>query len=93
MIEYINTDSSVSSSRNYGILERSRRIIRRHKKRQPMAKTLADIFSGTEILNHKGDLNKEINNLVIDSRRVTSGSVYFALPGLRSATPDGRQPL
>jgi UDP-N-acetylmuramoyl-L-alanyl-D-glutamate--2,6-diaminopimelate ligase len=87
MIEYINTDSSVSSSRNYGILERSRSIIRRRKKRHSMAKTLADIFSNIEILNHKGDLDKGVNNLVIDSRRVVPGSVYFALPGLRS---DGR---
>ncbi|MBL4576558.1 MAG: UDP-N-acetylmuramoyl-L-alanyl-D-glutamate--2,6-diaminopimelate ligase [Opitutaceae bacterium] len=52
-----------------------------------MAKTLANIFSETELISCKGDLNKKINNLVIDSRRVTPGSVYFALPGLRS---DGR---
>ena len=49
-----------------------------------MAPKLSDYFHENEILAVKGALDRPISGLVIDSRRVVPGTLFFALPGLRA---------
>jgi UDP-N-acetylmuramoyl-L-alanyl-D-glutamate--2,6-diaminopimelate ligase len=49
-----------------------------------MAPKLSDPFPEGEILAVKGSLDRPISGLVMDSRRVVPGSVFFALPGRRT---------
>ncbi|AHF89481.1 UDP-N-acetylmuramyl peptide synthase [Opitutaceae bacterium TAV5] len=49
-----------------------------------MAPQLADLFPAGEVLAVRGDLHRPISGLVMDSRRVVPGNVFFALPGLRT---------
>jgi UDP-N-acetylmuramoyl-L-alanyl-D-glutamate--2,6-diaminopimelate ligase len=49
-----------------------------------MAPILSDYISEAETLAVKGSLVRPISGLVMDSRRVVPGNLFFALPGLRS---------
>jgi UDP-N-acetylmuramoyl-L-alanyl-D-glutamate--2,6-diaminopimelate ligase len=49
-----------------------------------MAPKLSDYFREGEVLAVKGSLDRPISGLVIDSRRVVPGTLFFALPGLRA---------
>lgn len=49
-----------------------------------MAPKLSDYFADGEILAVKGSLDRPISGLVLDSRRVVPGNLFFALPGLRA---------
>ncbi len=49
-----------------------------------MAPKLSDYFSEGEILAVKGSLDRPISGLVMDSRRVVPGTLFFALPGRRT---------
>ncbi len=49
-----------------------------------MAPKLSDYFRDGEILAVKGSLDRPISGLVIDSRRVVPGCLFFALPGTRA---------
>ena len=49
-----------------------------------MAPKLSDYFSENEAIAVKGTLDRPISGLVMDSRRVVPGTLFFALPGLRS---------
>jgi UDP-N-acetylmuramoyl-L-alanyl-D-glutamate--2,6-diaminopimelate ligase len=49
-----------------------------------MAPKLSDYFSAGEITAVKGGLDRPISGLVMDSRRVVPGSLFFALPGRRT---------
>jgi UDP-N-acetylmuramoyl-L-alanyl-D-glutamate--2,6-diaminopimelate ligase len=49
-----------------------------------MAPKLSDYFGDGEILAVKGSLDRPISGLVIDSRRVVPGTLFFALPGRRA---------
>ena len=49
-----------------------------------MAPILSDFFTEGEILAVKGSLERPISGLVMDSRRVVPGNLFFALPGLRA---------
>ena len=49
-----------------------------------MAPKLSDYFDDGEIIAVKGSLDRPISGLVIDSRRVVPGTLFFALPGLRA---------
>jgi UDP-N-acetylmuramoyl-L-alanyl-D-glutamate--2,6-diaminopimelate ligase len=49
-----------------------------------MAPKLSDYFEESEILALKGSLDRPISGLVIDSRRVVPGQLFFAIPGLRA---------
>jgi len=53
-----------------------------------LAPKLSDLLKPDEIQAHKGTLDCAVSGLVMDSRRVVPGSVFFALPGRRS---DGAQ--
>jgi len=49
-----------------------------------MAPKISDYFGDAEILAVKGSLDRPISGLVLDSRRVVPGNLFFALPGLRA---------
>ena len=49
-----------------------------------MAPKLSDYFGETEILAVKGGFDRPISGLVLDSRRVVPGNLFFALPGRRA---------
>ena len=49
-----------------------------------MAPKLNDYLPEEEILAGKGDLERPISGLAIDSRRVMPGNAFFALPGRRA---------
>jgi UDP-N-acetylmuramoyl-L-alanyl-D-glutamate--2,6-diaminopimelate ligase len=49
-----------------------------------MAPILSDYVSEGEVLAVKGSLERPISGLVMDSRRVVPGNLFFALPGLRA---------
>ncbi|MEO6994648.1 MAG: UDP-N-acetylmuramoyl-L-alanyl-D-glutamate--2,6-diaminopimelate ligase [Lacunisphaera sp.] len=49
-----------------------------------MAPKLSDYFHDDEIVASKGDLDRPISGLAMDSRRVMAGNLFFALPGRRS---------
>ena len=49
-----------------------------------MAPSLSDLFADGEILASRGPLDRPVSGIVMDSRRVVPGSVFFALPGLRT---------
>ena len=49
-----------------------------------MAPKLSDYLQEPEVLAVKGSLDRPISGLVIDSRRVVPGTLFFARPGLRA---------
>jgi UDP-N-acetylmuramoyl-L-alanyl-D-glutamate--2,6-diaminopimelate ligase len=49
-----------------------------------LAPRLADYFRDGEFLASKGDLDRPISGLAMDSRRVMPGNVFFALAGRRA---------
>jgi UDP-N-acetylmuramoyl-L-alanyl-D-glutamate--2,6-diaminopimelate ligase len=49
-----------------------------------MAPKLQDLFEDGELLAVKGTLDRPISGLVMDSRRVVPGNLFFALPGQRA---------
>jgi UDP-N-acetylmuramoyl-L-alanyl-D-glutamate--2,6-diaminopimelate ligase len=65
----------------------SRRAHRRSPGRArilPMSPQLSDLFLPEEITAVRGPLDRAIAGIVIDSRRVVPGSLFFALPGRRA---------
>ena len=49
-----------------------------------MAPKLSDYISENEAIAVKGTLDRPISGIVMDSRRVVPGTLFFALPGLRA---------
>jgi len=49
-----------------------------------MAPKLSDFLNDDEIVASKGDLDRPISGLAMDSRRVLHGNLFFALPGRRA---------
>ena len=49
-----------------------------------MAPKLSDYFPEGDYLSSKGDLDRPISGLAMDSRRVMPGNLFFALPGRRT---------
>jgi UDP-N-acetylmuramoyl-L-alanyl-D-glutamate--2,6-diaminopimelate ligase len=49
-----------------------------------MAPKISDYFSDGDIVASKGDLDRPISGLAMDSRRVMAGNLFFALPGRRA---------
>jgi UDP-N-acetylmuramoyl-L-alanyl-D-glutamate--2,6-diaminopimelate ligase len=77
-------------SQNYPLIHafqparRTRREARAATRIFKMAPKLSDYFHEAEILAVKGSLDRPISGLVIDSRRVVPGTLFFALPGMRA---------
>ncbi|MBI2518527.1 MAG: UDP-N-acetylmuramoyl-L-alanyl-D-glutamate--2,6-diaminopimelate ligase [Opitutae bacterium] len=63
---------------------RTRASDRLSKKIFKMAPKLTDYFNDDEIVASKGDLERPISGLAMDSRRVMAGNLFFALPGRRA---------
>jgi UDP-N-acetylmuramoyl-L-alanyl-D-glutamate--2,6-diaminopimelate ligase len=49
-----------------------------------MAPKISDYFNDEDIVASKGDLDRPISGLAMDSRRVMPGNLFFALPGRRA---------
>jgi UDP-N-acetylmuramoyl-L-alanyl-D-glutamate--2,6-diaminopimelate ligase len=49
-----------------------------------MSYTLSDLLTAGEIIAARGPLDRPVTGIVMDSRRVVPGNVFFALPGLRT---------
>ena len=49
-----------------------------------LAPKISDYFRDGEFLSSKGDLDRPISGLALDSRRVMPGNLFFALPGRRA---------
>lgn len=49
-----------------------------------MNPTIKTLLQGVEVISTSGDLNQTVFSLLTDSRRVNKGSLFFALPGLRT---------
>ena len=77
-------------SQNYPLIHafqparRTRREARAATRIFKMAPKLSDYFHEAEILAVKGSLDRPISGLVLDSRRVVPGTLFFALPGMRA---------
>ena len=67
--------------RPHGLTQAGRPVRRRIFK---MAPKLQDFFPADEVAAVKGGLDRPISGLTMDSRRVVPGSLFFALPGLRT---------
>ena len=65
----------------HGVTHGGRLIRRRIFK---MAPKLQDYFPAGTVPAVKGDLDRPISGLTMDSRRVVPGNLFFALPGLRT---------
>jgi UDP-N-acetylmuramoyl-L-alanyl-D-glutamate--2,6-diaminopimelate ligase len=63
---------------------RTRASDRLSRKVFKMAPKLTDYFNDGEITASKGDLDRPISGLAMDSRRVMPGNLFFALPGRRA---------
>ncbi len=63
---------------------RSRGAARLSQEIFKMAPKLSDFFNEDEIVASKGDLERPISGLAMDSRRVMPGNLFFALPGRRA---------
>ena len=49
-----------------------------------LAPQISDYFRDGEFLSSKGDMDRPISGLAMDSRRVMPGNLFFALPGRRA---------
>lgn len=48
------------------------------------APRLSSLLDDSEVVSHRGDLDRPFSGLAIDSRQVLPGHVFFALPGRRT---------
>ena len=55
-----------------------------NRKMEPHSSKLSALLEAKVAKSLKGDLDPVIQRIAIDSRRVTPGSLFFALPGLKS---------
>ncbi len=86
MISYVLPAYSplVSPFAHAAALKRPRKQNSVSKRVFNMSPTLADYFREGEVLALKGSLDRPITGLVMDSRRVVPGNLFFALPGRRT---------
>ena len=84
MIGYLTQDYSLINAfqaQSFGRARNRGKVANRVFK---MAPKLSDYFRDGEIIASKGALDRPISGLVMDSRRVVPGNLFFALPGLRA---------
>jgi UDP-N-acetylmuramoyl-L-alanyl-D-glutamate--2,6-diaminopimelate ligase len=84
MIGYLTQDYSLISAFRAQPVGRTRKKTTVEQRAFKMAPKLSDYFGDGEILASKGTLDRPISGLVMDSRRVVPGTLFFALPGLRT---------
>ena len=84
MIGYLVQDHAlVRAFRNQPLRRRTGEYLE-SSRAYKMAPMLSDYIRETEILAIKGSLERPISGLVMDSRRVVPGNLFFALPGMRA---------
>ncbi|MDD3179272.1 MAG: UDP-N-acetylmuramoyl-L-alanyl-D-glutamate--2,6-diaminopimelate ligase [Opitutaceae bacterium] len=84
MIGYLTPNYPLIAAFRAHPLQRTRRPARLASRIFKMAPKLSEYFSAADCLAVKGDLDRPISGLAMDSRRVMPGNVFFALPGRRS---------
>lgn len=85
MIGYLVQDHAlVRAFRDRPKAQRRTREYLEYNRAFKMAPILSDYIKEGEALAIKGTLERPISGLVMDSRRVVPGNLFFALPGLRS---------
>ena len=84
MIGYLTQDYPLISAFRPRPARRTRQETLSRNRVFKMAPKLSDYFSDGEIVALKGSLDRPISGLVMDSRRVVPGNLFFALPGLRA---------
>ena len=84
MIGYLTPNHPLVAAFRSLPLKRTRADARLQRKIFKMAPKLSDYFRAGEILASKGDLDRPISGLAMDSRRVMPGNLFFALPGRRT---------
>lgn len=84
MIGYLTQDFPLIHAFTPRPMHRTRRETILRNRVFKMAPKLSDYFDSSEILAVKGSLDQPISGLVMDSRRVVPGALFFALPGRRA---------
>jgi UDP-N-acetylmuramoyl-L-alanyl-D-glutamate--2,6-diaminopimelate ligase len=84
VIGYLTHDYSLINAFRTAAPSRSRRETIARNRVFKMAPKLSDYFREDEIIAVKGSLDRPISGIVMDSRRVVPGNLFFALPGLRT---------
>ena len=84
MIGYLTPNYPLVAAFRSLPLHRSRTTSRITRQIFKMAPKLSDYFSAEDIVASKGDLDRPISGLAMDSRRVMPGNLFFALPGRRA---------
>ena len=84
MIGYLTSNHPLVATFRSLPKKRTRADDRIQRKIFKMAPKLSDYFRDGEIVASKGDLDRPISGLAMDSRRVMPGNLFFALPGRRT---------
>jgi UDP-N-acetylmuramoyl-L-alanyl-D-glutamate--2,6-diaminopimelate ligase len=84
MIGYLTQDYALIQAFQPRPARRTRRETLAINRVFKMAPKLSDYFHEDEIVAVRGSLDRPISGLVMDSRRVVPGTLFFALPGLRA---------
>lgn len=84
MIGYLTQNYPLIHAFQSRTSSRTRQETRIHNRIFKMAPKLSDYFPDDEIIAVRGSLDRPISGLVMDSRRVVPGTLFFALPGLRA---------
>jgi len=84
VIGYLVQDHALARAFRYQPLRRHTSDYLEFTRAIKMAPQLSDYINEDEILSLKGSLARPISGLVMDSRRVVPGNLFFALPGART---------
>jgi len=84
MIGYLTQDYSLISAFRTPAFGRSEKRTNVSNRVFKMAPKLSDYFRDGEIVAIKGTLDRPISGIIMDSRRAVPGTLFFALPGLRT---------
>ncbi|WP_404423195.1 UDP-N-acetylmuramoyl-L-alanyl-D-glutamate--2,6-diaminopimelate ligase [Nibricoccus sp. IMCC34717] len=84
MIGYLIHDATLINAFRAPATGRARSRTLSEQKVIKMAPKLSDFFNEAQVVAVKGTLDRPISGLVMDSRRVVPGNLFFALPGLRT---------
>ncbi len=84
MIGYLTPNYSIIHAFQHRPATRTRRESKSRSRVFQMAPKLSDYLQADEVIAVKGPLDRPISGLVIDSRRVVPGTLFFALPGRRT---------
>ena len=84
MIGYLSQNHALIHAFQPRAAQRTRRETLALNRIFKMAPKLSDYLRDDEIVAVRGSLDRPISGLVMDSRRVVPGTLFFALPGLRA---------